>query len=132
MTTPNAELAYQVLDHIDDHPEQWRQDLYIGKSECGTVACFAGWTVLLSGDAPVYDGDRDYVIRGLPTTAAVRVGHGETTTVSHRAQVLLRAGRWVREGYEDEADLFDQYNTREDLGRLVAEIFGPRPGGEPR
>jgi hypothetical protein len=51
---PNAELAYRVLDHIDAHPQNWEQGRWIGQEECGTVACFAGWAVLLS-DLPVRD-----------------------------------------------------------------------------
>jgi hypothetical protein len=112
LTTPNSELAYQVLDHIDAHPELWRQDVYIGKAECGTVACFAGWACLLSGDKPKFWG-QDWA-----TVELVSAG-----MVADRAQELLRADRHADEG----TDLFDQYNTREDLGRLVAEIFGPRP-----
>lgn len=119
MTTPNAELAYKVLDHIDAHPEQWQQDLYIGKTECGTVACFAGWTVLLSGGVPHHWSGRSDDV-----TAEV-IFDGNEESVSYRAQLLLGADRWVRE------DLFDVYNTREDLGRLVEEIFGPRPKPTP-
>lgn len=119
---PNAELAYRVLDHIDAHPEQWNQGVYIGSKECGTAACFAGWAVLLSGARPrFYAADvstADVVVDGL-----VRV-------VPELAQELLRASRWVEagDGVSDDLDLFDQDNTREDLGRLVVEIFGPRPG----
>lgn len=121
MTTPNAELAYKVLDHIDAHPEQWRQDLYIGKAECGTVACFAGWTCLLSGYQPLF-----------PYASAFSTSEleGQRDSVSERAQDLLGISRWINEGFDDESDLFDQYNTREMLGEMVAEVFGPRPGGD--
>lgn len=121
MTTPNAELAYKVLDHIDAHPELWQQYLYIGRAECGTVACFAGWTVLLSGGKP-----RHWSGRSNAVTDEV-IFDGKEENVSYRAQLLLDADRRVREGEVDEEDLFDGQNTREDLGRLVAEIFGPRP-----
>jgi hypothetical protein len=123
MTTPNAALAYRVLDHIDAHPEQWKQGVYIGKAECGTAACFAGWTVLLSNAAAE---PRFYP--GCDSTADVVVG-GRGRVVPDLAEELLRASRWVEagDGYSDDIDLFDQDNTREDLGRLVAEIFGPRP-----
>lgn len=122
---PNAELAYQVIDHIDAHPEQWRQGLWIGQAQCGTIACFAGWTVLLSGFEPDYADGRTQP-GGMPLTERI-VADDHATSVSFQAQQLLRADRWVREGHEDEEDLFDGYNSREDLGRLVAEIFGPRP-----
>src|SRR5260370_36413590 len=38
------ELAYAVLDHIREHPEEWDQESYF----CGSTACFAGRTVLLA------------------------------------------------------------------------------------
>lgn len=120
-TKPNADLAYRVLDHIDAHPEQWEQDIYIGKAECGTVACFAGWTVLLSGEKPFF-GQHD------TGTETSWLDHdGNRVHVPARAEELLRASRWAREGYDDEEDLFSGANNRADLGRLVGEIFGPRP-----
>ena len=40
----NVDLAYQTLDYIRDHPEEWDQRRYI----CGTTACFAGRAALIS------------------------------------------------------------------------------------
>lgn len=120
MSTPNAELAYRVLDHIDAHPEQWRQSVYIGPAECGTAACFAGWACLLSGEEPNYRG-----IPNLPT-AGLMSGN----TVPERAEELLGASRFlydVTHDHDDERDLFDEWNDRETLGEYVEEIFGPRP-----
>jgi hypothetical protein len=119
VTTPNAELAYKVLDHIDAHPETWYQGQWIAKAECGTVACFAGWTCLLSGEKFSSDG---------PLGVMLRSG----TPVPDRAEDLLRTSRFVVsfvDGELEEEDLFQEYNTREDLARIVEEIFGPRPGG---
>ena len=111
---PNAELAYMVLDHIDAHPELWEQGNYLRKTECGTVGCFAGWTCVLSGEGLVPgSGDGLYL------------ASGERTSV--RAEQLLGVSRYVDEHGDDGRDLFAWDNTREDLGRLVAEIFGPRP-----
>lgn len=129
MTAPNAALAYLVLDHIDAHPEQWNQGRWIGQAECTTVGCFAGWAVLLSGAEPIlddgYEGPDGYVF-----TSEAQFS-GEEWIISSLAQKLLGASRWVEagDGYSDDIDLFGQDNTREDLGRLVAEIFGPRPDG---
>jgi hypothetical protein len=123
MTAPNAELAYRVLDHIDAHPEQWDQGVYIGKVECGTVACFAGWTVLLSGLEPGWHRDSSRESGYRETTNRTSTGE----SVSEAAEGLLRASRYIDEGSDYERDLFEQFNTREDLDRLVAEIFGPRP-----
>lgn len=122
MTTPNAELAYAVLDQIDAHPEQWFQGLWIGRDECGTSGCFAGWTCLLSGDVPAFEhGDEE-------DTEYVAID-GTLRYIPLRAAELL--GIEYRVGYIYDT-LFDPSNKRDDLGRLVSEIFGPRPGGEPR
>lgn len=130
MTTPNAELAYKVLDHIDAHPEQWNQGVYIGKAECGTVACFAGWACLLSGEEPRFPDDR-------PLTDMLLRPSGAWTLVPERAEVLLGIERFVDEledpeDPDDDVDLFAANNSREWLGVLVEHLFGPRPGGEPR
>lgn len=121
--TPNAELAYAVLDQIDAHPETWVQTTWIKKTECGTAGCFAGWAVLLSGIQPAY------LTNLSDSTSYVEVGE-ESARIDRTAEDLL-GGRYVDEGDEDyEQDLFDGDNDRETLGRLVAEIFGPRPGAE--
>jgi hypothetical protein len=117
---PNAELAWRVLDHIDAHPEQWNQGLYIGKAECGTVGCFAGWTVLLSGAQPIYGATTGY------QTAYIEVD-GRFKHVGDYAEELLGVSRWADEGTDEEWDLFHEGNTREDLERLVGQMFGPRP-----
>lgn len=125
---PNAELAYRVLDHIDAHPEQWdqshwwsdRAEIWPGGAAvptCGTSGCFAGWAVHLSGEQV----QRGYV-------------NGEAVW-NRAAQLLGFGGENHMDGYAiTQADnpslntsLFCGSNTRDDLGRLVAEIFGPRP-----
>lgn len=112
MSAPNAELAYKILDQIDAHPETWQQGVW----DCGTAACFAGWAVRLAGgkvdlrdgvlDPLVIDGPEELVGLEIPDAAEVALS---ASCVS--------------------PNLFDGSNTREDLGWLVAEIFGPRPGG---
>lgn len=109
MTVPNAELAYKVLDHIDAHPESWVQDSWW----CGTGGCFAGWAVKLSGEDPgwVYVAER----------AAELLGFTSEYDIEERAVAAL--------GGRGRCDLFSASNTREDLDRIVAAVFGPRPGG---
>lgn len=46
----NVELALEVKEHILKHPEQARIESWAEETECGTVACIAGWTCLLGGD----------------------------------------------------------------------------------
>lgn len=119
---PNAELAWRVLDHIDAHPEQWDQESWATKNDCGTAACFAGWTCLLSGDKPVWSEWANVE----DSTAYVTTAANQERTVSRRAAELLGIKR-DDEGDDEGDDLFNAYNTRDDLGRLVAEIFGPPP-----
>jgi hypothetical protein len=122
MTTPNAQLAYRVLDHIDAHPELWNQAVYIGPADCNTAACFAGWVCLLSGEEPDYEQP---VLEEYPT-ALLKSG----MTVPGRAQQLLGVSRYLTDHTgddDDERDLFLEWNDRDTLGELVAEIFGPRP-----
>jgi hypothetical protein len=122
MTTPNAELAYKVLDHIDADPEGFHQGVWIAKATCGTVACFAGWTCVLSGDEPDFDEDDEFEASEVWTGPS-----GLFARVPDRAARLLGiepdGGPEGVGGYR----IFSAKNTREDLGRLVAEIFGPRP-----
>src|ERR1044072_2947244 len=113
--TPNAELAYRVLDHIDAHPETWQQDSW----HCGSSFCFGGWAVALSGgggkgDDGVYDGPSGLVGLDVEEAAKIVLGIDEETA-------------WLKGGHDW---LFGPNNTRADLGRLVADVFGPRPGGE--
>lgn len=43
----NIELMTKVRDHVVAHPEQHNQGMWAEKTECGTTACAAGWTLLL-------------------------------------------------------------------------------------
>lgn len=115
---PNAELAYRVLDHIDAHPASWNQSEWV----CGSAACFAGWAVKLSGGVMVESTDAD-VIEG----PAELVGK-----TAERAAYRVLGITEAQAGWPLSAEwLFDGDNTREDLGRLVAGIFGPRPAVTP-
>jgi hypothetical protein len=127
MTRPNAELAYRVLDHIDAHPEQHDQSDFVrrpaGTSSltaesmpCGTTACFAGWTVLLSG----YTLDFGY--QHWPTVE----DDGRRVDVDDLAAELLGIGT---RGVIDDAPhaLFYEARNRDELADQIEEIFGPRP-----
>ena len=115
MTTPNVELAYRVLDHIDANPGSWKQD----KWWCGTGGCLAGWTCALSGETPNPGGwDLDRTPNGthVPERAAQLLGFLDREDLDAAGEA---AGK--------DAWLFYSENTREDLGQYVAAIFGPRP-----
>jgi hypothetical protein len=99
--TPNLDLLDAVMDHIDQHPEEWNQGAWF----CGTAACFAGHSVLMNGWGVVYDWgmvEKD----------------GERAGVERLARRLL--------GLTDEqADrLFDPGNTLDDLHSMVKQLHG--------
>jgi hypothetical protein len=120
MTAPNAELAWRVLDQIDAHPETWNQRDWASEGSCGTAYCFAGWAALLAGHEIAWlsaevalDGTliADYVVDASAPEGKQWVGDAAREAL----------------GIADSLSLFAGHNTREDLHRLVAEIFGPRP-----
>lgn len=118
MTAPNAVLAYKTLDHIDADPDQHDQQFWIHRGDgCGTVACLAGWACLLADDRPDFYKDD-------PEACDVLVG-GDSLPVPERAAQLLGIP-YDRDAFYGH-ELFSMHHTREDLGRLVSEIFGPRP-----
>ena len=58
--TVNAPLMFKTLDYIRDHPGQWNQGEWAEQTACGTVACFAGTAVMLTGydfDFTVYEDE---------------------------------------------------------------------------
>jgi hypothetical protein len=121
--------AYQVLDHIEAHPDLHDQDFWLHDSDsdrdrdadldgpvvvtaqdvmsgCGTTACYAGWTVLLAGK-PIID---------YSWTTAVRIGRVSDVA----ADLLGLDGREEQQLFHDAEDLAD-------VRKAVADIFGPRP-----
>lgn len=121
MTTPNAELAYKVLDQIDADPKSWDQHTWLYEKEgCGTVACFAGWAVMLAGYKPVLN---EWMTFGGETTRSSRgvKFDGPILSIQDAAEQVLGIDE------EDAEALFAGSNSRRQLGFLVAEIFGPRP-----
>jgi len=121
MSTPNAELAYKVLDtatanheHLNMGSWGWsvngspvRLDDLTGP-DCGTVACLAGWTVAMAGygvdsSGMVYDAKGDMVHVWVDALAAELLG----ITGDQRDRLF----------YAHEAEIHSR----------IAEIFGPRP-----
>jgi hypothetical protein len=106
--TPNAELAYAVLDHIDAHPEQWRQGEW--------AACFAGWAVRLSGVQ--LDAGTDRVFDGPAELLGLEIDEAADRLLGITTELLNE---------REHGDPYDGLHTRESLGSVVAEIFGTRP-----
>lgn len=49
----NATLMRRVIEKITEFPELHNQDHFFSQTDCGTAACFAGWTCILSGHLPI-------------------------------------------------------------------------------
>lgn len=45
----NDVLINKVMDYLREHPKEWDQRYWVESTACGTTACFAGHTMLLSG-----------------------------------------------------------------------------------
>lgn len=95
------------MRHILDHPEQHDQAQWI--APCGTAACFAGWSVLLSPNWEVFD------YRG--AMLARRVDDPEEIYSTAEAAEMELGVRPI------EADiLFSAVNTRPMLQLMVKDL----------
>lgn len=123
--TPNAELAYRVLDHLTTNPHQFDPVLapgwydtngYMTTENNGTLTGdLETWACLLSGDRLLEDGfNGEYGV----TTA-----DGVDRDMYDRAVELLgltpEVNDWVLG--------FGEGDTLNDLAKNIAEVFGPRP-----
>ena len=122
-TEPNAELAYRVLDHIDAEPDSWNQ----ARWECGSAACFGGWAVRLGANALISYNSSD---------GSARVIEGPESLLDRYAddvanEVLGLDSAYTRGLVDDQDWLYDPSHDRETLGRVVEELFGPRPAATP-
>lgn len=118
--TPNAELAYKVLDLTKAHPThfdmgEWSSGLVdlaalTAEPSCGTTACFAGWTVAQAGYRVHISG---HIYRAEDAVYIV------TSEIDRFAADLLGITE------EQAEELFFVADDR--IDEAVAEIFGPRP-----
>ncbi len=90
---PNIALLRQVIQYIDDHPEQWEQGTYAADLPCRTTCCIAGHAALLSGEKLHWTRSRG---SELPYFTAVDIeptitvcGFESRTSIADRAQELL-------------------------------------------
>lgn len=58
--TPNFERIDEVMQFIEDHPEQHDQDSWGVKNACGTTMCFAGWAVQMYNPEMLFWYDQEY------------------------------------------------------------------------
>lgn len=117
-TVEQRRRAFQMLDVIEANPDKHDQSMWCfphcsavtaesALSACGTTACGAGWTVLLAGLT-------------IQSTMVVETG----LRVSRQAADLLGLSL-------TEADDLFYADDLAGVRKVVNEIFGPRPDGEP-
>ena len=120
----NAALAYRVLDHIEAHPSEWYQGYWYKENSCGTTACFAGWTVLLSGQGVEADeehGDAYCVADG------VHVADGAAELLGFDDGDHLDETCWRMAGGGLPSLFSGSITTHEELAGIVRAVFGDRP-----
>lgn len=110
MTGRNVELLERVMQHIDDHPAQHDQEVWL--DECGTAACFAGWACLLSG-WQVGAVDNSMTI---PTATVFSPDGLQELGVGTTARDLLGLTT------DEAAQLFNSMNTRDELRLMVKDL----------
>lgn len=96
--------AYNALDYIREHPEEWNQEQYFA---CGTTACFAGRVLIQAGLANLNGyvfplemsyADKARTLLGWSETEARRVFY----CLTHDFDVLSRAVKEVLNGEIDD------------------------------
>jgi hypothetical protein len=113
----NVEKCEEVLQFIKDHPEKHDQRTWGYKSDCGTTACFAGWTAVLNG-YEFYFG-RMVFERYYSGVKSLKTGvHSSTSTA---AAVVLELT------CDEAMMLFDGGNTFEELEQMVKNISNGDP-----
>lgn len=102
---PNLDLLDAVVAHIEAHPEQHDQTTWF----CGTTACIAGRTALMSGWKP-------YSFKPGHTSHSVVFKDDEVRHVEDVARDLLRIDQ------DTVDDLFNPDNTLGDILRIQREL----------
>lgn len=130
MPEKNIELARKVREWTRAHPDLLDMDTWIDTSgtfdellittvenaeTCGTTACFAGWTAILSGDR-VGAGGMIFDAEGNPVMFEMHDGYTYPLGVEQRAMDLLGLEKW-------EANRLFMCDE-DDLDDVLFEIFG--------
>lgn len=109
---PNLPLLRKVLDHIDAHPDEWRQSVYgvqTEESTCGTAFCIAGHAAVMAGAEPIWHGD------GGMTGVTDPEGGGWVEVLDFAVGALGLT-------YAEATYLFDGGNTRDEVQEYAARI----------
>jgi len=102
----NKELIERTMRHIVDHPERHEQSAWIGTTTCGTVACFAGWALMLDGITAQHLLDWPYDEYG-----------------SRFSRVREEAAKRLGLTLDEAKQLFHGCNTRDMLQLMVKDLL---------
>lgn len=110
----NNDLLQRTLAHIEAHPEEWDQEKWAQRTDCGTAYCFAGTAVHLA------DPQLTPYFEGFDVTGFMQQPNGTKLHIPGLARKLLGLA-------EDEGHvLFDQENELGDLRRMVGNLIAGR------
>jgi len=139
----NTDLLKRTLQHIETHPNEWDQERWVTKTDCGTSYCFAGWALMLS-EVPIIATqlneptvEIDNLSRALARAGMSAIVNpddcwsGTRMTVRDAAETLLGLRGRALPDPEDNglfacaADvLFEADNSLDDLREYVAGLCG--------
>lgn len=119
----NTELGRKVLAHVTARRDQFDMTVWGDRDpECGTVACLAGWAMLLSGYR-LRDGE---FVR--PDGCEVESG-----TEGDEAALLLELSDAERYGsHGEECSLFGEWDEEEAIARFRKLVEASEAIPEPR
>ena len=119
MMTPDLPLLRKVIDHITAHPEQHDQKFWLKTTECGTVACVAGWTCLLNGDEP-----DERVAYGNHTASVIPADapNPDARSIAYSSSVPERAKELLGLTPKEADALFDEDATFNDVLSVCHDI----------
>lgn len=100
----NIDRLRSELEFVAQNRHLWDQEEWIHRSECGTYACLAGWTVLHEPGIQIPADQQGCWIQE------------RRTSVGTLAMDILGLNE------EDAAELFHATNTIEDLWRIASDI----------
>lgn len=108
--TVNEPLFRQIVEHIENNPDEWNQSVFGSSTECQTTYCLAGWACVFSGEElqwKEYDSEIHDVSEGkyLATAWAMRTGTEALGLTYHQADELFH-------NYTSDIDEFKSDITR--------------------
>jgi hypothetical protein len=117
MSTPNTAELVAIYQHVKAHPEEWNQQNYGRREECGTAYCVAGWALVRAGADLDWDEPNEFGVQWL-NLADGRSPH-------HYAAEILGLDRAQAD------DLFSADNDLDEIRTIITEITGvdPESGG---